>query len=54
MTIIYIACIAFFAFFFSIFLVVISEEVGIWAGVLFFAGVCALAWKIVKMSLSRY
>lgn len=54
MTVVYIAFIAFFAFFFSIFLVVISEEIGIWAGVLFFAGICTVAWKLVKLSLSRY
>lgn len=54
MAIIYIALIAVFSFFFSIFLVVISEEVGIWAGVLFFAGVVGLVWQLIKMSLSRY
>lgn len=54
MAIIYIALIAVFSFFFSIFLVVISEEIGIWAGFLFFGGALALTWQLVKMSLSRY
>lgn len=54
MTILYIAVIAVSAFFFSIFLVVISEAVGVWAGALFFAGVAALIWQAIKKSLSRY
>ena len=44
MIIIYIALIAVFAFAFSIFLVVIGEEVGLWAGAVFFLGVIVLVW----------
>lgn len=54
MAIIYIALIAVFSFFFSIFLVVISEEIGVWAGILFFGGAVGIIWQLVKMSLSRY
>ncbi len=54
MIILYIAIIAVLSFAFSIFLVVIGEEVGIWAGALFFIGVTAITWQVVKKSLSRY
>ncbi len=54
MIIIYISIIAVLSFAFSIFLVVIGEEVGIWAGALFFIAAVGIAWQVVKKSLSRY
>ena len=54
MALVFIAIIAVSAFAFSIFLVVIGEEVGVWAGALFFIGVVFVVWQIIKKSLSRY
>lgn len=54
MVMVYISLIALFSFAFSIFIVVLGEEVGIWASIVFFIATAALSWQIVKKALSRY